>query len=42
MEWPDGVDITKDMEANCKQYMTSIMDGESHIPNYYVLADILV
>ena len=32
MEWPDGVDIKQDLEANCKQYMTSIMDGQSRLP----------
>ena len=29
MDWPSGLDITNNMEANCKQYMTSIMDGKS-------------
>jgi hypothetical protein len=29
MDWPSGLDISKDMEANCKNYMTQIMDGKS-------------
>lgn len=29
MDWPSGTDITKDMEANCKTDMASIMDGKS-------------
>lgn len=29
MDWPSGLDITNNMEANCKQYMTSVMDGKS-------------
>lgn len=33
MEWPDDVDIKQDLEANCKQYMTSIMDGQSRLPD---------
>ena len=28
MDWPSGLDITNMMEANCRQYMTSIMDGK--------------
>lgn len=28
MDWPSGTDITKDMEANCKSAMTSIMNGK--------------
>lgn len=28
MDWPSGQDITSDMEANCNQYMKSIMDGK--------------
>lgn len=33
MDWPSGQDITNNMEANCKQYMTSIMDSKlSHAP----------
>jgi len=28
MDWPSGKDITNNMEANCKQHMTSIMDGK--------------
>lgn len=28
MDWPSGQDITSNMEANCNQYMKSIMDGK--------------
>lgn len=27
MDWPSGLDIKNNMEVNCKQYMTNIMDG---------------
>jgi hypothetical protein len=29
MDWPSGLDIKTNMEANCKRYMTSIINGES-------------
>lgn len=29
IDWPSGMDITKDMEPNCKNYMSQIMDGKS-------------
>lgn len=40
MDWPSGVDIKNNMEANCKQYMTSIMDGQWLILNCLTLADL--
>lgn len=40
MDWPSGLDIKNNMEANCKHYMTSIMDGESPILTCLALADL--
>lgn len=35
MEWPPGQDIKKDIDANYKNYMTSIIDSESPISTSY-------
>ena len=40
MDWPSGLDINIKMEANCKHYMTSIMDGESPILTCLTPADL--
>lgn len=29
MDWPSGLDITQNMQANCLNYMSQIMDGKS-------------
>lgn len=30
MDWPSGLDITKDMEANCNNFMTQLVDGKCY------------
>jgi hypothetical protein len=36
IDWPPGMDISKDMEATCKLYMTQIMDGKFFACYYYL------